>query len=303
MSKYKKGLKVHVPACLSFLAFGLKDMSIALTAPGNEIKISHASNDELYISLYTKEKEDNKQYKDILYKIAKAFLDYVDAQEGLDLQFYNRIPFGMGLGNLEANIAGMIFAANDILKSHFTKKKILDFIRNFSVIFSLEINPSNIAANLYGGIILYNENISVPVQKLYSPSGINFTLIINDEEIFNPGIIFEDKESILKHNINIATLIKGLIVTDLDLIADSLRARTYPFEDFLPWYKDIKDISLDNGVYATGFNNRAESVFILNPNTLIRDNNTKAIKKYFSDNKLKLKTIDAEINLNGIFKF
>jgi len=56
-------------------------------------------------------------------------------------------------------------------------------------------------------------------------------------------------------------------------------------------------------VYSIGFSHFGETVFIINPNTLIRDENNKAMTQYFSKNKIKVKLINTVINLNGIFKY
>lgn len=303
MASGNKGLKVNVPSCLSFMAFGLKDMSLALTTPANEIKITMKPEGGITVFSGSQKNAFDKSYKEKITGILEKFLDFTGVKAGLDIHFVNKIPFDVGMGATEAHISGMIYAVNDLLGIHLPKEKQLEFVLDASTEFSLDILPSHVAAQLYGGIILYNKNLTVPVQKIYSPAGIGFSLIYTGINDIDENYLFKDKNSVLNHTVNIASLIKGLIVSGLDLIADSLKARKYHFENFFYWYEDLKRLALENGAYATGFGHKGQTAFILHPNSLIRSNVDEKMIQYFNKNKLNLKFFDADIDLNGIFKY
>ena len=304
--KTNKGIKLFAPACISMLSYGLRDVSIAIEKPGNEI-IAKTNGDNRGVNIvsFSKEKEDENGVKAAVLKIANSFMSTVNAGVGVDLEIFNRIPFYSGLGALEANITGTISALNDILNAHFENQELFDFIINETKINNIDVLPSSIAANIFGGIILFNENLHHPIQKLYAPHGLNLTLIEKRNKIDKE--IFENisSQELFDQSRNNAGFIKSLFTTEHDLLSKCLRYNVFDEKigSNIDWYFDIKKISYDNEVYSIGFSHFGETVFIINPNTLIRDENNKAMTQYFSKNKIKVKLINTVINLNGIFKY
>jgi homoserine kinase len=300
------GIKIFAPACISMHYMGLKDLSVALDNPGNEI-IAHIDDKNISakIELYSNEKNDLHKTKEIVIDITNDFLKYIDSHKGVRFEILNRIPFDAGLGQIEAAITGSIVAINDVLKSHLEKEEIFDFIIKKIPEYDIEISPSIIAANLFGGIILYNKNTTNPIQKIYSPQGINFTILLMKRDT-NPHLLEKiDSRSLYNQSSDIALLIKGFMISDLDLIADALRNNE--FESIITkndqLYNDIKTISLNNGAYSTGFTHLGESIVIFNSNTLIHEINSMEIEKYLTSKKLNFKIVNSQINLNGMYKY
>ncbi len=300
-----KGIKLFSPATISMLSYGLKDVSIAIEKPGNEILVKTNSKTGVDIITYSKEKEDKNNVKASVQDIAEAFLSEIDSKSGVDIEIFNRIPFQAGLAELEANITGVISALNDILNAHFENHRLFDFIITKTDELGIDILASAVAANLFGGIILYNKNLHHPIQKLYAPHGLNLTLIERRNKI--DKTIFEDISSneLFEQSKNNAGFIKSLFTTDHDLLSNSLKHNVFDekIASNIEWYNDVKQISYDNEVYSTGFSHYGETAFIINPNTLIRDENNKAINEYFKSKNIKAKLIETVISLNGIFKY
>ncbi len=300
-----KGIKLFSPATISMLSYGLKDVSIAIEKPGNEILVKTNSKTGVDIITFSKEKEDKNNVKASVLAIANAFLSELDSKEGVDIEIFNRIPFQAGLAELEASITGVISALNDILNAHFENHRLFDFIITKTDELGIDILSSAVAANLFGGIILYNKNLHHPIQKLYAPHGLNLTLIEKRNKI--DKTIFENVSSneLFEQSKNNAGFIKSLFTTDHDLLSNSLRYNVFDekIASNIEWYNDVKQISYDNEVYSIGFSHYGETSFIINPNTLIRDENNKAIIEYFKNKNIKAKLIETVISLNGIFKY
>ncbi len=298
------GIKIFAPACVSMHSFGMPNLSIAMDNPGNEI-IAHIDEKNIYatIDLYSKEKDDKNNTKEIVLDIANAFLKYINSNKGIRFEILNKIPFDSGLGQLESSVTGSIVAINDILKSHLDKQEIFKFLIEKIQDYNIEINPSNIAANLFGGIILYNKNTNNPIQKIYSPHGINFSLILMKREINNGIFDSLDPIHLLDQSSNIALLIKGLMISDLDLIADALKNNELERFFTNKIFEEIKRISYKNDVYSVGFSHLGESIIIMNPNSLIEDKNSKELEKYLKNNGEKFKILTAKLNLNGLYKY
>ncbi|HHH54034.1 MAG TPA: hypothetical protein ENK91_10275 [Bacteroidetes bacterium] len=300
------GIKLFAPASLSFYSYGLKNLSICLDNPGNEIK-AHIDDTYKTVTLdsYSKEKKDRFGSKEIIKEFAISFLSEFNANTGIKLEISNRIPFDSGLGFLEANITGTLIALNNLLKMHLDKTTIFNFILKNASEKNIRILPSNIAANLYGGIILYNEKAFNPIQKIYNPHGISFTLIPtkshSNQNPFSqiPSELFPDQA------VSIATLIKGLMIDDAELMATGINNNL--FEKHLisnmDFMLDIREISFNNKVYALGLAHLGEIIFIVNPNTLIKEQNDAEITEYFKIKNIKLSLYNSNINLNGIYKY
>lgn len=298
------GIKIFAPACISMHSFGLPELSIAIDNPGNEI-IAHTDDKDISanIDLYSKEKEDTNNTKEIVLDITNAFLKNTGSNKGIRLEILNKIPFDSGLGQIEAAITGSIVAINDLLKSHLDKKAIFDFIITKIPEYNIEISPSNIAANLFGGIILYNKNTVDKIQKIYNPQGISFSIIIMKRGINRDIISKISSDHFMKQSSNLALLIKGFMISDLDLISDALKNNE--FEEFFidTDYEEIKRISFKNKVYSTGFSHLGESIVIMNPNTLVAEQNNAELEKYLKMQDKKFKILTSKINLNGLYKY
>ena len=300
------GIKIFAPGCISMHYFGLEDMSLAIDNPGNEI-LAHIENESnsVRISGFSKEKEDTQGTKSIVENIANDFLTHINISKGVKLDFFNRIPFEAGLGNIEANITAALVAINDLLKSRLEKKEIFNFIAGRKDQYDRKIILSNVAANLFGGIILYTKNIENPIQKIYNPHGISFSIILIKRK---SGFDYFNKINtgkIIHQATNIALLIKGLMTSDLDLISGALKnnelENIIAGDDKL--YEELKSISYQNGAYSTGFTHLGESIVIINPNTAIAEKNNAAIEKFINSKGIKYKILNAKLNLNGIYKF
>lgn len=301
-----KGIKIFAPASISMHTYGLKDISIAINKPGNEI-LAHLldKSKSIEINTFTKEKNDVEGVKDIVLKYANDFHKEVNGEFGVVLNIYNRIPFFAGLGILEANIAGVIVALNILLKGHFKINELFNYIVDKSIEWGINISESGIAVSLFGGIILYNEELYDPIQKLYVPHGMNLSIIIKRNNIDKNILNTINAEEFFLQSKNNATFIKSLMTTDHDLLSKSLKNNVFEnkISQKIDWFEDVKHISYSNGVYAIGFSHFGESVFILNPNTLIKDTNHNDLNDYFKNKNIKVELIGTEINLNGLFKY
>ena len=159
-----------------------------------------------------------------------------------------------------------------MLKGNFKKKELFDFIISKSKKFEINISESSIAAILYGGIILYNETLHEPVQKLYAPHGMNLTIINKINKVNKSALENISAEDFFLQSTNNASFIKSLFTTDHDLLSNSLKNNVFEKKlvQNIEWFEDIKKMSYFNNVYAVGFSHYGETVFILNPNTLIK---------------------------------
>jgi homoserine kinase len=304
--KNNQGIKLFSPATISMLSYGMKDVTITIDKPGNEI-LAYVDKEKsgVSIDLFTNSKNDLEGVQDSVVKFANHFLKKIDSKFGIRFKIYNRIPFLSGLGELEANITGVIIAINDLLKVSKSNLFLFEFIIDKSKELDIDILPSNVAANLFGGIILYNKTLNKPIQKLYAPSGLNIT-IINIQNTINKDIFNNISNSeFFSQSINNATFIKSLFETDHDMLSNSLKNNVFEnkIASKIDWYNDVKDISYANAVYAIGFSHYGETVFILNPNTSIKDDNIQELEKYFRNKKIKCELISTIINLNGAYKY
>ncbi len=300
--KKTAGLKVNVPSTISMLAYGIPDISIALDMPSNEIVANIGDDSGFNIEVFTNKANDKENTRQKLELLIEEFAKSFDSNLGVNLKITNKILFGRGLGNLEASLVGSFMVISKILKVNYDKYQLFDLIADTAKKTEISINLSRIAAILFGGIILYNPTLNKPIQKLYAPSGLKITLI--DTDIKTDEKLFEnvDAKMLFEQSRNNASFVKALFESDHDLLSNSLKNNVFEGElsKNIAWFKDIKDIVYSQGAYAIGFSNKGEISFILNPNTLIQSEINNKINAYFESEKIELKLINTEFNLNGV---
>ena len=112
-------IKIFAPATVANLSCGFDALALAVAGKGDEMIFTKTTSGELKI---TKIEGANLPYdiKDNLVgTVAKAMLDKVNANFGLDIEIYKGFKPGSGLGSSAASAAGTAVAVNHLLGSHF----------------------------------------------------------------------------------------------------------------------------------------------------------------------------------------
>jgi hypothetical protein len=299
------GIKFVSPATISFYSFGINSLSFAIDNPANEIIARpDYSNSGIYIESFAHSKDDTHNIKEKLITIGNTFQKKFNIGSGTIFNLNNNIPFQSGLGNLESGITGLISALNELHKLRLDKKQVFDFIEETSVRSDLAVNLSSVAANLFGGFIAYDPQTTKRIHKIYHPKGLYFSsFFFKNENYIEPETQFNMPQSD-KYSTSLISLINGLIISDLDLICSGLKnnlfLQSHPKRN--THFDKIQLISIENGAMGIGFTKNFNTLFVLYPNTVIKDLNNEKISSFLKEKKAEFVLFDSEVSLNGIYK-
>jgi homoserine kinase len=148
--------------------------------------------------------------------------------DGLRFELRSEIPVGAGLGSSAAAIVAGLAAADHLYELDLSQD---DLLRHAA---ELEGHPDNVAAALYGGIVVYgSDGAGPPVTRLDPPQGVEALAVIpRDEEVATVAAREALPESVpladAAANVSAAArLVLGLERSDLTLIGAGLADRLH----------------------------------------------------------------------------
>jgi homoserine kinase len=299
------GIKFTSPASVSFYSLGLKNLSVTIEHPYNEIiarKVPSIKGIE--IESFSHSRDDEQNVFDTLIKAGNAFAEKFNIGAGTVFNISNRIPFNSGLGNIEASITALISAINELHKVNQDKKQIYDFVEEIELKLGFGINLASVAANLFGGFMAYDPGTAKRIHKIYHPKGLYFSSFYFNKETINvPETAFSSHQSD-NFSTSLTSLINGLIISDLDLINSGLKNNLFlqSHPKMNSHFDDIQRISIKNGAMGLGFVKNQNTIFVIYNNTVIKDLNNEKISSFLKEKKAEFVLFDSEVSLNGIYK-
>ena len=297
------GIKYLSTSVLNLRCFGAGSMSIALQNPADEF-ILHLTGDDGIISCktYTGRKKDTDGIHDKLLAFATAFAAKYSNGRSTSIDITNRIPFAAGLGKTETGIAAIALSMAEIFNAGLDKNQVFDQICDIGTDMDFYIDLSSVASAIFGGIVAYDPGTEKRIMKIYCPIGLQISVFVSDAFRATgswPEIIHGDLLSA-----NTVSMAYGLMTSDLDIFSQSIMNNVVisALAEKNDLLNEIMKISNKNGALGTGITSAEGSIFIIYANSLIRDQNNKAVGDYLKNRKISFSTYDSAISLNGIYK-
>jgi homoserine kinase len=268
----RKQIRVFAPATVANVVCGFDVLGFALEAPGDEVILKITNKPGITITNITVDgsKLPLNPAKNAVSISILSFLEYLDSNQGLEIELFKKMPLNSGLGSSAASAVAGVFAVNEILGRPLSKKDLLPFALNSEKEICGDIHADNIAPSLMGGFVLIRSYEPIEIIKLPAPPQLFCTVI-------HPHISIStrDARQILKKEIplkevtsqmaNIGGMITGLLTNDFNLISRSMQdviAEPYRSK-LIPGYKDIKNAALNAGALGCGISGSGPSMFAL----------------------------------------
>jgi len=197
-----------------------------------------------------------------------AMSEALSLRHGLELELQKGIPLASGLGGSAASAVAAVVAANAVLDRPCTQLELLKFAMQGEKVASGSLHVDNIAASLYGGLVL-TVGIDHPrVKQIPVPEQIRAVIV-------HPHMFLATRQarSILKSSVemkdfvwqtaNLAGFISGCYTNDLDMIRES-------FEDvviepqraaLIPGFADVRRGALSAGALGCSISGAGPTVF------------------------------------------
>jgi homoserine kinase len=311
MNLIQGGIKVFAPATVSNVGCGFDILGFAIDGLGDEIIIKPREKKGLIISKITGDK--GKLPKNIQNNTAgvaaRAVYEHLRLDIGLDMEIRKKMPFGTGLGSSAASAVAGAMAVNEILKRPLTKKELLPFAMKGEQSADGAYHADNVAPSLMGGMILIRDNSTLDVHRLYIPKGLYVAVVMA-----NIQVLTKESRAILKDTItlkqhiqqsgNMASLVLGLINSDLDLIQRSLTDVIIEPQraQLIPYFYEVQEAALMAGALGCSISGAGPSIFALCKNSLDAENIGKAMQAVYNRHKIKSRLFLSGINMEGAKK-
>ncbi|MDZ7690618.1 MAG: homoserine kinase [Balneolaceae bacterium] len=229
-SKKLQEVRVFAPASVANVNCGFDVMGFALEHPGDEIVARRVKGQGVSILKVTGDGGvlPVSPTKNTAGVSARALLNHLDTETGIELEIHKKMPMGSGLGSSAASAVGAVIAVNRLLGSPLELKDLLSFAAQGEQIACGAAHLDNVAPSLLGGFVFIRSQQPPDVIELECPSPLFATVVHPKIEIRT-----EDTRKILRREVllskavtqwgNVGGLVAGLLKGDYDLIGRSWR--------------------------------------------------------------------------------
>lgn len=258
------------PASVGNVAVGFDVLGHSFQAIGDRVRASRVQEPGVRIQAVTgavvdlpREPERNTAGMAVLAMVQDLKLEF-----GIDLEIDKGIPLGSGLGGSAASAVAAVVAANALLSQPLGKLELLKFAMRGEAVASGTVHVDNIAASLYGGLVLTVGIDNPNVKQIPVPRSVRCVLV-------HPHMMLSTREArqILKRSIdladviwqsaNLAGFLTGCFTGDLQLIRESLADVIIEPQRkaLIPGFQAVKDGALAQGALGCSISGAGPTVF------------------------------------------
>jgi len=265
------------PASVGNVAIGFDILGFAIEALGDRVTVTRRAEPGVAISAVRgisgelpKEPRDNTAGRALL-----AMLEARRPGFGFALEIDKGIPLGSGLGGSAASAVGAVVAANALLPQACSPLELLEFAMAGEAVASGARHVDNIAASLYGGLVL-TVGIDHPrVKQIPVPAGIRAVIV-------RPHMFLATSQAraILRRSVemsdfvwqtaNLAGFISGCYTDDLDMIRASLEDVVIEpqRQALIPGFPDVRRGAMEAGALGCSISGAGPSMFAWAPEAM-----------------------------------
>ncbi len=308
--KYKKiRVRVFAPATVANVGSGFDIFGFALNTPGDELLLQVTRQPGVKITRITGENgqlpleaDKNTAGGSIL-----AMLQSLQADFGVQIELYKKMPIGSGLGSSAASAVASVFALNSILKNPLSREELLTFaIEGEKIASGTNVHLDNIAACLYGGFILVRSRKPPDIISIPTPEDLYCTVI-------HPRIEIKTSMSrqMLRNQIpletaitqwgNVGGMITALFKKDYSLLSRSLKdVVAEPVRSILiPHFQELNDLAVQCGALGCSIAGSGPSVFALSAGKSTAKKIGAALQQFLSKHQIEHDLYISAINQQG----
>lgn len=271
-----ESIKVFAPATVANVVCGYDILGFAVDNPGDEvimrlteqpgIRISKITGDDGRLSLDPAKNTVSVSVQHYLQAINQP-------DQGVEIELHKKMPIGSGLGSSSASTVAGLFAINQLMADGLSLKELLPFAMKGEEMACGTGHADNVAPALFGGFVLIRSYDPLDVIKLPTPANLYCAIVFPDvnvptrdaRQLIRSKVLLKD--AVTQWG-NIAGLVSGLFMEDMDLIGRSMQdiivepARAMLIPDF---YK-LREIAMQQGAISFGISGSGPSVFSFTKN-------------------------------------
>lgn len=266
-----QAVKVFAPATVANVVCGFDVLGFAVNEPGDEVVMRVTDKPGITISKIT---GDNGRLpldpkKNTVSVSVEHYLKHIGRTDiGLDIELHKKMPIGSGLGSSSASTVAGLFAAKTLLGDETDAVELLPFARKGEEMACGHGHADNVAPALLGGFVLIRSYEPLDIVKLPHPNNLYCAIVFPDVDVPT-----REARQIIRNKIqmkdavtqwgNIAGLVSGLFMNDIDLIGRSMKdILVEPVRSLLiPDFYKMRELAMELGAVSFGISGSGPSVF------------------------------------------
>jgi len=305
----KESIRVFAPATIANVVCGYDVLGLAVDAPGDEVVMRKRSEAGVIITKITG--DDGRLPLDAAKNTVSASVQYYlqhigRTDVGVEIELHKNMPIGSGLGSSSASTVAGLFAINSMLGMPLTKMELVPFAMKGEELACGTGHADNVAPAILGGFVLIRSYEPLDIIKLPYPENLHCAIVFPEVDVPTRDARRMIREKIaLKDAVvqwgNIAGLVSGLFMKDLDLIGRSMKdVLIEPVRSILiPDFYKMREIAMDNGAISFGISGSGPSVFAFTSDPEISAKITSAIQKNLSKLNIGSQAYTSAVNADG----
>jgi len=265
------GISVFAPATVANVVCGFDVLGFAVNAPGDEVVMRVTNKPGITISKITG--DDGRlpldPAKNTVSVSVQHYLNSIGCNDiGLDIELHKKMPIGSGLGSSSASTVAGLFAIKTLLDDDTDPATLLPFAMKGEEMACGHGHADNVAPALLGGFVLIRSYDPLDVVRLPHPAGLWCAIVFPDVDVPTREARQIIRNKILMRDAvtqwgNIAGLVSGLFMNDIDLIGRSMKdILVEPVRSMLiPDFYQMREMAMSLGAVSFGISGSGPSVF------------------------------------------
>ncbi|MES2061456.1 MAG: homoserine kinase [Bacteroidota bacterium] len=266
-----ESVSVFAPATVANVVCGFDVLGFAVNEPGDEVIMRVTDKPGITISKITG--DDGRlplnPAKNTVSVSVEHYLRSIDRLDiGLDIELHKKMPIGSGLGSSSASTVAGLFAIKTLLGDDTDPSTLLPFAMKGEEMACGHGHADNVAPALMGGFVLIRSYEPLDVVRLPHPADLWCAIVFPDVDVPT-----REARQIIRKNIqmkdavtqwgNIAGLVSGLFMQDIDLIGRSMKdVLVEPVRSMLiPDFYEMRQMAMELGAVSFGISGSGPSVF------------------------------------------
>jgi homoserine kinase len=305
----KESIRVFAPATIANVVCGYDVLGLAVDAPGDEVIMRRRAEPGVIITKITG--DDGRLPLDASRNTVSAsvqhYLEYIGRQDiGLEIELHKKMPIGSGLGSSSASTVAGLFAINTLLDNPLSKMDLVPFAMKGEELACGSGHADNVAPAILGGFVLIRSYAPLDIIKIPYPENLHCAIVFPEVDVPTRDARKMIREKVLLKDAvvqwgNIAGLVTGLFMKDLDLIGRSMQdVLVEPVRSILiPDFYKMREIALENGAISFGISGSGPSVFAFTKDADTSAKITQAIQTHLSKLNIGSLAYTSAVNADG----
>jgi homoserine kinase len=274
MSGRARRTLAFAPATVANVACGFDVLGLALEAPGDTVMAEIV--EEPGVVLSSIEGDSGRLSRDPEKNTASvAVRKLVERRQGFSsagirIELQKGLPLASGMGSSAASAVAAALAVDDLLELDLSYPELLAAALEGERVVAGSAHADNVAACLYGGIVLVRSTQPLDVVPLPVPVGLSVAILRPHLEMStrDSRVLLGDQVRLsdaVQQWGNVGGLVAGLYSGDLGLVSRSLSDRVAePLRSpYVPGFAAVKEAALAGGALGSSLSGSGPSIFAL----------------------------------------